>query len=55
MSNLAGDLGQVKNAETRDTVLAFFYKADADYGRAIAQALSVDPASIQRRAARLSE
>ena len=55
VSNLAGDLGQVKSAETRDTVLAFFYKADADYGRAIAQALSVDPAMIQRRAARLSE
>lgn len=55
VSNLAGDLGQVKSAETRDTVLAFFYKADADYGRAIAQALSVDPASIERRAARLSE
>jgi catalase len=50
ISNLAGDLGQVKNPGIRDTMLSYFYKADADYGTRLSKALGANPDDIQRLA-----
>ncbi len=37
--NLAGDLGQVKDSETKHVMLSFFYRADKDFGTRITQAV----------------
>jgi catalase len=50
IGNLAGDLGQVKNTKVRDTMLSYFYKADADYGTRLSKAIGADPATIERLA-----
>ncbi|WP_266160435.1 catalase, partial [Dyella silvatica] len=50
ISNLAADLGQVKNTKIRDTMLSYFYKADADYGTRLSKALGASPDDIQRLA-----
>jgi len=55
ISNLAGDLGQVEDSDTRTEMSAFFYKADQDYGTKLAQAVEVDLREVQRRAAELEE
>ena len=51
IKNLAGDLGQVKNADVKKTILNFFYQADADYGTRLAKALSVDHAQVTAKPA----
>lgn len=48
--NLAGDLGQVKNAEVKEIMVSHFYLADADYGRRLAEAVKVDIAAVEKRA-----
>lgn len=55
ISNLAGDLGQVKHEETRYIMLSHFYKADAQYGTALSQALKADLSRVKSMAAQLSE
>lgn len=55
ISNLVGDLGQVRSDETRYTMLSHFYKADADYGTRLAQALKNDVGRVKTLAASLSE
>jgi catalase len=50
VANLAGDLGQVQNADTRLIMLSHFYKADADYGTRLTQALKGDVAQVRRAA-----
>ena len=55
IDNLAGDLGQVKNMEIKTEMLAFFYKADKDYGTRVAKAVNVDLAGVEQRAAQLKE
>jgi catalase len=55
ISNLAGDLGQVSHEETRYIMLSHFYKADASYGTALAQALKADVSRVKTMAAQLSE
>jgi catalase len=55
ISNLAGDLGKVKNDQTKYTMLSHFYKADANYGKAVAKALNADLGKVETMAARLSE
>jgi catalase len=50
IANLAGDLGQVKDSRVRDTMLSYFYKADADYGTRIAKAVGAQPDQIERLA-----
>ncbi|MEM8677547.1 MAG: catalase [Cyanobacteria bacterium P01_G01_bin.67] len=55
ISNLAGDLGQVKDQEIRTEMSAFFYKADQDYGTKIAQAVNVNFNQVKQRAANLAE
>jgi len=52
ISNLAGDLGQVKDKETRQIMISHFYKADADYGMRLAKALKMDIKPIEGIAAR---
>ena len=53
VSNLAGDLGQVKDDGVKYAMLSYFQKADANYGRAIAVAVKADPAKVQQLAAKL--
>jgi len=55
VSNLAGDLGQVKDENVRYTMLSYFYKADADYGKAISVAVKSDPARAEAMAAKLKD
>ncbi|MBX9400897.1 catalase [Lysobacter sp. BMK333-48F3] len=55
IANLAGDLGQVRNDEVRYTMLAHFYKADAEYGSKISQALKADRAKVERMAADMKD
>ncbi|WP_137937221.1 catalase [Chitinivorax sp. B] len=53
IANLAGDLGQVKHMEVRDIMLSYFFKADANYGKALARAMKADISAIEQRAAQL--
>ncbi len=55
VSNLAADLGKVKDDGVKYTMLSFFYKADANYGRAVAQAVKADAARVQAQAAKLAD
>lgn len=55
VANLAGDLGQVRNTDTRLIMLSHFYKADADYGTRLTQALKGDLAQVRRAAESLAE
>ncbi|WP_082568445.1 catalase [Rhizobacter sp. Root1221] len=55
VANLAGDLGKVKDDTTKYTMLSHFYKADSQYGAAVAQAVKADAGRVQRLAAALSE
>ncbi|MEK6788917.1 MAG: catalase [Pseudomonadota bacterium] len=55
VSNLAGDLGAVRDEATRVTMTSYFYKADAGYGEAVAKAVNVDLAKVKSAAAALNE
>ncbi len=55
IANLGGDLASLKNKETQAVMLSYFYKADANYGAALAKMAKVPVASVQARAAALSE
>jgi len=55
VSNLAGDLGQVKDENVKYTMLSYFQKADANYGKALAQALKADSARVESLAASLHD
>lgn len=55
VANLAGDLGQVKNERVRYAMLSHFYKADADYGKAITAALKDEPARVTQLAGALHD
>lgn len=50
ISNLAGDLGQVRNPEVKEIMVSHFYLADADYGRRLAEAVNVNIAAVEKRA-----
>ncbi|KVL14109.1 catalase [Burkholderia sp. MSMB1826] len=52
---LSGDLGQVKNAHNQYAMLSYFYKADADYGTRLAQAVHANVQQVQSLAAKLSD
>ncbi|VWC07167.1 catalase [Burkholderia metallica] len=52
---LSGDLGKVTNAPNQYAMLSYFYKADADYGTRLAQAVHADVGQVQALAAKLSE
>lgn len=55
VSNLAGDLGQVKSDGVKYTMLSYFQKADANYGRALSKAVKADPARVEAMAAKLQD
>ena len=52
---LSGDLGKVTNAHNQYAMLSYFYKADADYGTRLAQAVHANVQQVQSLAAKLSE
>lgn len=41
IKNLAGPLGAVKSRETKENMLALFYKIDPDYGTRLSKAIGV--------------
>ena len=53
VSNLAGDLGAVKDEDVQYTMASYFHKADAGYGRALAAALRLDGARVVTLAGKL--
>jgi catalase len=55
VSNLAGDLGQVRDERVKYTMLSYFQKADAAYGKALAQTLKADTARVESLAAALRD
>ena len=55
ISNLAGDLKQVQNPQVKLRMVSHFYKADADYGRRLAEAVGVSPADAAKAAEGLQE
>lgn len=55
VSNLAGDLGAVKDEGVKYTMLSYFQKADAGYGQALAKAVQADPARVESLAAKLRD
>lgn len=50
IKNLAGDLGKVKNAAVKAQVVSHFYRADAEYGTRLAEAVGADLADVRKRA-----
>jgi catalase len=50
IKNLAGDLGQVTDVRTRETMVSYFYRADADYGTRLAKLVHVDISAVMGRA-----
>jgi catalase len=54
VSNLAGDLGAVKDDGVKYTMASYFHKADAGYGRALAAALRLDGARVATLAGKLT-
>ena len=53
--NLAADLGNVKDSETKHIMLSYFYKADADYGMRMTKAVKGDMATVKAKAAKLKD
>jgi len=53
VSNLAGDLGAVKDEDVQYTMASYFHKADAGYGRALAAALRLAGARVVTLAGKL--
>ncbi|MCF6292490.1 MAG: catalase [Robiginitomaculum sp.] len=50
ISNLAGDLGQVRNDEVKEIMVTHFFLADKNYGMRLAKAVDVNLATVKRRA-----
>jgi len=48
IKNLATDLGQVKNPVVKNQMVAYFYKADTDYGTRVAKAVGADMAEVMK-------
>ena len=46
ITNLAGDLSQVKNKAIQTTMVSFFYRANADYGTRLAKELGLPLAQV---------
>lgn len=52
IKNLAADLRQVNNVDTRRTMVSHFFQADKDYGSRLAAAVGVDVKDVQAMIAR---
>lgn len=48
IANLAGDLGQVRDRETKEIMVGHFYAADRDFGTRLAEAVDVDIERIKQ-------
>lgn len=48
IGNFAADLGQVKSKEIRTIIVSCAMRADADYGRRLAEAVKLDPEEVRR-------
>lgn len=55
IANLTGDLSQVRNENTRNIMLSYFYKADANYGSALAASVKGNLSKVKAMAAELSD
>lgn len=53
--NLAMDLGAVKDQETKNIMLSYFYKADTDYGTRLTQATKGDLSTVKAKASKLND
>ncbi|HBG82504.1 MAG TPA: catalase [Acinetobacter radioresistens] len=53
--NLAADLGAVKDTETKHIMLSYFYKADAEYGTRLTQAVKGNLATVKAKAEQLQD
>jgi len=53
VNNLSGDLGAVKDSNTKHKMLSFFYKADTEYGDKLTKAVGGDIATVKRLAKQL--
>src|SRR5690606_37296546 len=53
--NLASDLGNVNDSETKHIMLSYFYKADADYGTRMTKAGNGNIATVKATAAQLND
>lgn len=53
VGNLAGDLKQVENDDVKYTMLSYFQKADAEYGRQVTAALGADQRRVDELTAKL--
>ncbi|WP_407935277.1 catalase [Alkalimonas mucilaginosa] len=51
--NLAADLGQVRDSDSKHAMLSHFYKADRDYGSRLTEAVAGDLSRVQQLAAAL--
>ncbi len=47
VSNIAGDLGQVKNSKIKHIILSYFYQADKDFGTRVTNAVSGDLSKVK--------
>jgi len=55
IDNLSGDLNKVRSEANKYTMLSYFYKADAEYGKRLAKATHADVSRIQAAAAQLKD
>lgn len=51
ISNMAGDLGQVKDPRVKTVMVSYFYQADKDYGTKLAKAVGVPMSQVEQAVA----
>ncbi|MBC3540305.1 catalase [Rufibacter sediminis] len=47
ISNLSGDMSQIRSKEVLNKMVSYFYQADADYGTRLIKALKLDKTQVQ--------
>ena len=52
ISNLAGDLNQVKNSSVKTILVSYFYQANPDYGTRLARAVDVELEAVREQVKR---
>ncbi len=55
VKNLAGDLGQVKDAKVKATIVSHFYQADPEYGARVGEAVGVTVEQVRTLISRAKE
>ena len=50
ITNLSGDLGQVKDSNVKHQMLSYFYQADKDFGKRLTKAVDGDLTQVKQRA-----